>query len=182
MKPAEQPKPPIYGYIAEFEEPDRLLDAARRVKAAGYDVVEAYSPLPLHGLAEILGWSNRLPAVVFVGGLVGACVGFGLQYWVSVVDYPVIVGGKPFNSWPAFIVPTFECTILFAAISAVLGMFWLNGLPQPYHPVFNVPRFVEASRSRFFLMILSRDPRFDMDGTKKFLSALDPTSLEEVPH
>jgi hypothetical protein len=175
-------KPPIYGYLAEFEEPDRLLDAARKVKAAGYDVVEAYSPLPLHGLADILGWSNRLPAIVFVGGLVGACVGFGLQYWVSVIEYPVIVGGKPFNSWPAFVVPTFECTILFAAISAVLGMFWLNGLPQPYHPVFNVARFVEASRDRFFLMILSRDPRFDMDGTKEFLSGLKPTSLEEVPH
>jgi hypothetical protein len=175
-------KPPIYGYLAEFEEPDRLLDAARKVKAAGYDVVEAYSPLPLHGLADILGWSNRLPAIVFVGGLVGACVGFGLQYWVSVLNYPLIIGGKPFNSWPAFVVPTFECTILFAAISAVLGMFWLNGLPQPYHPVFNVARFDEASRDRFFLMILSRDPRFDMDGTKEFLSALNPVSLEEVPH
>jgi hypothetical protein len=175
-------KPPIYGYIAEFEEPDRLLDAARKVKAAGYEVVEAYSPLPLHGLADILGWSNRLPAIVFVGGLVGACVGFGLQYWVSVIEYPVIVGGKPFNSWPAFVVPTFECTILFAAISAVLGMFWLNGLPQPYHPVFNVEHFVQASRDRFFLMILSRDPRFDMEGTKKFMSALKPVSLEEVPH
>jgi hypothetical protein len=175
-------KPPIYGYLAEFEEPDRLLDAARKVKAEGYEVVEAYSPLPLHGLADILGWSNHLPAIVFVGGVVGACVGFGLQYWVSVIEYPVIVGGKPFNSWPAFVVPTFECTILFAAISAVLGMFWLNGLPQPYHPVFNVSRFVEASRDRFFLMILSRDPRFDMDGTKKFLSGLKPISLEEVPH
>lgn len=176
------PKPPIYGYLAEFEEPSALLAAAKSVKAAGYEVVEAYSPLPLHGLAEILGWSNRLPAVVFVGGLVGACFGFGLQYWVSVIDYPVIVGGKPFNSWPAFIVPTFECTILFAAFAAVLGMFWLNGLPQPYHPVFNVPRFVEASRSRFFLMILSRDERFDMVETKRFLGTLRPISLEEVPH
>jgi hypothetical protein len=175
-------KPPIYGYIAEFEEPDRLLDAARKVKAAGYEVVEAYSPLPLHGLADILGWSNRLPAIVFVGGLVGACVGFGLQYWVSVIEYPVIVGGKPFNSWPAFVVPTFECTILFAAISAVLGMFWLNGLPQPYHPVFNVEHFVQASRDRFFLMILSRDPKFDMVHTRSFLAKQRPLSLVEVPH
>lgn len=182
MKPAERSKPPIYGYLAEFADPDRLLDAARKTKAAGYEVVEAYSPLPLHGLADILGWSNRLPAIVFAGGLVGACVGFALQYWVSAVEYPLIVGGKPFNSWPAFVVPTFECTILFAAISAVLGMFWLNGLPQPYHPVFNVPHFVEASRSRFFLMILSRDPQFDMDGTKKFMKSLAPVSLEEVPH
>lgn len=182
MNPAGRSKPPIYGYLAEFAEPDRLLDAARKTKAAGYEVVEAYSPLPLHGLADVLGWSNRLPAIVFVGGLVGAVVGFALQYWVSVIEYPVIVGGKPFNSWPAFVVPTFECTILFAAISAVLGMFWLNGLPQPYHPVFNVPHFVEASRSRFFLMILSRDPQFDLDGTKTFMKSLKPVTLEEVPH
>jgi hypothetical protein len=182
MSAPPKPKQPIYGYLAEFEEPDTLLAAARTVKTEGYEVVEAYSPLPLHGLADILGWSNRLPAIVFVGGVVGACVGFGLQYWVSVMEYPLIIGGKPFNSWPAFIVPMFECTILFAAFSAVLGMFWLNGLPQPYHPVFNVPHFVEASRSRFFLMILSRDPRFDMETTKSFLASLKPVSLEEVPH
>ena len=176
------PKQPIYGYLAEFDDPQSLLAAARKTKAEGYEVVEAYSPLPLHGLADILGWRNRLPAIVFVGGLVGACVGFGLQYWTSVIDYPITVAGKPNNSWPAFLVPTFECTILFAAFSAVLGMFWLNGLPQPYHPVFNVPRFVEASRDRFFLMILSRDPRFDLHGTKLFLASLEPVSLEEVPH
>jgi len=176
------PKHPIYGYLAEFDDQDRLLGAARIVKEQGYEVVEAYSPLPIHGLADVLGWKNHLPAIVFVGGLVGACAGFGLQYWVSVIEYPLNVGGKPFNSWPAFIVPTFECTILFAAAAAVLGMFWLNGLPQPYHPVFNVARFVEASRDKFFLMILSRDPRFDMHGTKKFLETLEPVSLEEVPH
>lgn len=175
-------KHPIYGYLAEFEDPGRLLAAARTVKAKGYEVVEAYSPLPVHGLADILGWKNHLPAIVFVGGLVGACVGFGLQYWVSVIEYPMNVGGKPFNSWPAFIVPTFECTILFAAFAAVLGMFWLNGLPQPYHPVFHVDRFIEASRNRFFLMILSRDPSFDMEGTKRFMQTLAPASLEEVPH
>ena len=182
MRTAAQTKSPIYGYLAEFEAPASLLAAARKVKAEGYEVVEAYSPLPLHGLAEILGWRNHLPAIVFAGGFVGAVVGFGLQYWTSVIEYPVIVGGKPMNSWPAFIVPTFECTILFAAFAAVLGMFWLNGLPQPYHPVFNVPRFVEASRSGFFLMILSRDPRFEMEGTRKFLGSLRPMSIEEVPH
>jgi hypothetical protein len=182
MSAPKAPKQPIYGYLAEFEDQDRLVAAARAVKAEGYQVVEAYSPLPIHGLADILGWKNRLPAIVFIGGLVGACVGFGLQYWVSVIEYPVNVGGKPLNSWPAFIVPTFECTILFAAISAVLGMFWLNGLPQPYHPVFNVAHFVEASRDRFFLMILSRDPNFDMDGPRKFMGTLAPVSLEEVPH
>jgi hypothetical protein len=182
MKISTGAKQPIYGYLAEFDDPTSLLAAARSVKAEGYDVVEAYSPLPLHGLADILGWSNRLPMIVFLGGLAGACVGFGLQYWVSVIEYPLNIGGKPFNSWPAFVVPTFECTILFAAFAAVLGMFWLNGLPQPYHPVFNVPRFVEASRSVFFLMILSRYPRFDMAGTKGFMQSLKPLSLEEVPH
>ena len=175
-------RPILYGLMAEFEDPSSLLAAARKVKAEGYEVVEAYSPLPIHGLADVLGWKNHLPAIVFAGGLVGACAGFGLQYWVSVIEYPLNIGGKPFDSWPAFIVPTFECTILFAAAAAVLGMFWLNGLPQPYHPVFNVARFVEASRSKFFLMILSRDPRFDMHGTKKFLETLEPVSLEEVPH
>jgi hypothetical protein len=182
MSAPAKAKPPIYGYLAEFEDPPSLLAAARKVKAEGYEVVEAYSPLPLHGLAEILGWRNHLPAIVFAGGLVGALVGFGMQYWISVVDYPLIVGGKPLNSWPAFVVPTFECTILFASLAAVLGMFWLNGLPQPYHPVFNVERFVEASRSRFFLMILSRDSRFDLEGTRRFMQALAPVTLEEVPH
>lgn len=175
-------KLPIYGYLAEFDDQARLLAAARAVKEKGYEVVEAYSPLPIHGLADILGWKNHLPAIVFVGGLVGACVGFGLQYWVSVIEYPLSVGGKPLNSWPAFIIPTFECTILFAAAAAVLGMLGLNGLPQPYHPVFNVERFVEASRNRFFIMILSRDPRFDMTGTREFMATLAPLSLEEVPH
>lgn len=176
------PKPPIYGWLAEFEEADALIDCAKASRAEGYTVVEAYSPMPVHGLAEILGWRNHLPAIVFCGGLVGACVGFALQYWVSVIEYPLNVGGKPFNSWPAFIVPMFECTILFAALSTVLGMFWLNGLPQPYHPVFNVPRFVEASRDRFFLMVLARDPRFDLEGTRRFLERQKPVSLEGVPH
>ena len=179
-KPAA--KPPIYGYLAEFEEPAALLAAAKKVKAEGYEVVEAYSPLPLHGLAEILGWRNHLPAVVFAGGIVGALCGFGLQYWISVVDYPLNVGGKPFNSWPAFIVPTFECTILAAALSAVLGMFFLNGLPHPYHPVFNVPRFALASRDRYFLVIEARDPKFDAQATRQFLFDLHASEVSEVEH
>ena len=179
------PKPrkqPIYGYLAEFDSGEHLLGCARRVKEAGYTVVEAYSPMPLHGLPEILGWRNDLPRLVLAGGIVGALVGFGLQYWSSVIEYPINVAGRPFNSWPAFIVPMFETTILFAALSAVLGMLWLNGLPQPYHPVFNVPRFVEASRDRFFFMILSRDPLFDLRHTREFLADQTPLSLEEVPH
>lgn len=180
---AKQPaKQPIYGYLVEFDRSDDLFAAAKASRSAGYTVIEAYTPLPLHGLDEIMGYKNNLPWVVFAGGVIGACVGFGLQYWVAVIEYPLNIGGRPFNSWPAFIVPMFETTILFAALAAVFGMLWLNGLPQPYHPVFNVPRFLEASRDRFFLMILSRDPRFDMTDTKRFLADQHPLSLAEVPH
>jgi hypothetical protein len=175
-------KPPIYGYIVEFDAAENLLATAKASRTEGYTVVEAYSPMPLHGLSEILGWKNHMPLIVFCGGLFGAIASFALQYWVAVIEYPLDIGGKPFNSWPAFIVPTFEGTILCAALSAIFGMLWLNGLPQPYHPVFNVPRFVEASRDRFFLMILSRDPKFDMIETKRFLARQRPLSLEEVPH
>jgi hypothetical protein len=182
MSAPKPPKAPIYGYLAEFDRAEDLIETARRSREAGYTVVEAYTPLPLHGLPEVLGYENDLPRIVFVGGLIGALVGFGMQYWFSVIDYPINVAGRPLNSWPAFIVPMFETTILFAALSAVFGMLWLNGLPQPYHPVFNVPHFVEASRDRFFLMILSRDPRFDMVGTRSFLADAAPLSLEEVPH
>jgi hypothetical protein len=182
MSAPQKPKPPIYGYIVEFDDAERLLDTARASRAAGYTVVEAYSPMPLHGLSEILGWKNHLPLIVLCGGIFGAIAGFGLQYWVSVIEYPLNIGGKPFNSWPAFVVPMFEGTILCAALSAIFGMLWLNGLPQPYHPVFNVDRFVEASRDRFFLMILSRDPRFDMVETRRFLADQRPLLLSEVPH
>jgi len=175
-------KPPIYGYIVEFDASENLLAAARASRAEGYTVVEAYSPMPLHGLSEIMGWKNHMSLIVLCGGVFGALGGFALQYWISAVDYPVNIGGKPLNSWPAFIVPTFECTILCASLAAVFGMLWLNGLPQPYHPVFNVDRFVEASRDRFFLMILSRDPKFDMVHTRSFLAKQRPLSLEEVPH
>jgi len=182
MSAAKAPLQPIYGYLAEFDAGENLIAAARRTREAGYTVIEAYTPLPLHGLPEVLGWRNDLPRIVFVGGVVGAIAGYGLQYWAAAIEYPINVAGRPYNSWPAFIVPMFEMTILFAALAAVFGMLWLNGLPQPYHPVFNVPRFVEASRDRFFLMILSRDPRFDLQTTRSFLAEQAPISLEEVPH
>jgi hypothetical protein len=173
---------PIYGYLAEFDGPETLLAATRRARAEGYSVLEAYTPLPLHELSEVLGHKNRLPLLVLIGGLVGAAGGFALQYFTTVHDYPLDVGGRPLNSWPAFVVPTFETTILCAALTAVLGMFWLNGLPQPYHPVFNVPLFELASRNRFFLMILSRDPLFDMQRSRALLEETDSLSVWEVPH
>src|SRR5579871_892299 len=161
---------PLYGLMAEFENPDHILHAAKTAYAAGYRRMDAYSPLPIHGLAEAVGFRKTyLPLVVLIGGLTGCFVGFAFQYWVSVVNYPVIIGGKPMNSWPSFIPVTFECTVLFAALSAVFGMLALNGLPHPYHPVFNVDRFERASRDRFFLCIEARDPKFNRDGTRKFL-------------
>src|SRR5258707_4151984 len=143
---------PVYGIMAEFDGPDKILAAAKAAYAAGYRRMDAYSPLPIHGLSEALGNpQTKLGWIVLAGGLTGCFGGFALQYWASVINYPVIIGGKPLNSWPAFIPVTFECTVLFAALSAVFGMLALNGLPQPYHPCFNVDRFEHATQDRFFL-------------------------------
>jgi len=172
---------PLYGMMAEFEQPEQVVHAAKTAYAAGYRKMDAYSPLPVHGLSEALGFHyTRLPLVVLIGGIIGCIVGFGFQYWVSVINYPVIVGGKPMNSWPSFIPVTFECTILFAALSAVFGMLALNGLPQPYHPVFNADRFEHATRDRFFLCIEARDPKFDRAGTRAFLEGLGAHEVSEV--
>jgi hypothetical protein len=173
----EQP----YGLMAEFDDPNTLLAAAREAHAAGYRRMDAYSPFAIEELHEALGVHGaQVPLLVLLGGIVGACCGFGLPYWVSVVAYPINVGGRPFNSWPAFIVPTFELTVLFAAVTAVLGMLALNGLPTVYHPVFNVPRFALATRDRFFLCIEARDPRFDPQGTRQFLERLGAREVTDV--
>jgi len=177
-----KPRFPIYGYLAEFADAHDLLDAVQRARAQGYGVMEAYTPMPIEEVAHALGYKNRLPLVVLCGGLFGALAGFGMQYWVSAVDYPLDIGGRPLNSWPSFVVVTFEMTILCASLAAVLGMLALNGLPQPYHPVFHVPLFELASRNRFFLMILARDPRFEMGATKSFLESLRSLTVAEVPH
>ncbi len=167
--------------MAEFESPEALLAAAHGAYEGGYRQMDAYSPLPIHGLSEALGFRRTwLPLVVLIGGLAGCVAGFGLQYWVSVINYPINVGGKPYNSWPAFIPVTFEMTILFAAVSAVLGMLALNGLPTPYHPVFNVPRFEMATRDRFFLCIEAKDPKFDRAETARFLESLGSREVFDV--
>ena len=164
---------PIYGLMAEFDDPTSVLSAARKAYAEGYRSMDAYSPYPVHGLSEAIGFTrNQVPLLAFVGGVVGGLGGFFLQYWISVIDYPLNVGGRPFNSWPMFIPVTFECTILVAAFSAVLGMLALNGLPRPHHPVFNVDAFKMASQSRFFLCIESKDPQFDRSRTQRFLEGL----------
>jgi Protein of unknown function (DUF3341) len=174
-------RPRVYGLLAEFEQPEQLLAAAHRAREAGYRRMDAYTPFPVEGLAEALGRHYTLvPLITLIGGLTGCAGGFGLQYWVSKVAYPINVGGKPFNSWPAFIPVTFEMTTLGAALSAVLGMLALNGLPMPYHPLFNEPRFALASRDRFFLCVEARDRRFDLAETRRLLESLTPRAVMEV--
>ena len=174
-------KVPPYGLMAEFENPDALLSATRRAFEAGFRRMDAYTPFPIEGLAEALG-SHRthVPLVILIGGLIGCLGGFYLQYWVHVIDYPLIIGGRPLNSWPAFVPVTFELTILIAALFGFFGLLIMNGLPMPYHPVFNVERFQLASRDRFFLCIEVGDPKFDPDGTRRFLESLGSLGVYQV--
>jgi hypothetical protein len=171
----------IYGILAEFGEPDALLEAARKVRAAGYQNVDAYTPYPVEDLSDALGFrTTRVPLLVLVGGVLGAAGGYLLQYWLNVIDYPINIGGRPLNSVPAWIIITFELTILTAALFAVLGMLALNGLPRPHHPVFNVPEFALASTNRFFLSIEATDPRFDARLTREFLEGLAPKGVWDI--
>jgi ActD protein len=171
----------LHGLMAEFDDPRALVAATSKARDEGYRRMDAYSPFPIEELHEAMGGHHsRLPLIVLVGGLVGCVGGFLLQYWASAIAYPLNVGGRPFNSWPAFIPVTFECTILGAALSAVLGMLALNGLPMPYHSVFNVPRFALASRNRFFLCIEAKDRKFDLEATRRFLETLGPREVSTV--
>lgn len=174
---------PYYGLMAEFDSTQALLDAAHKVREAGYTKTDAYSPMPIHGVAEALGMKERKVApIVLAGGITGVIVGYGLQYWTSVIAFPLNIGGRPNHAWVSFIPPTFEVTILLASLSAVLSMILLNGLPQPYHPVFNVKRFSLASQTSFFLAIEAADPRFDPEQTKAFLASLNPLEVVPVEH
>jgi hypothetical protein len=174
-------QPSLYGLMTMFDNPDDLVSAAQKTYDTGYRKMDAYSPFPIHGLAEAVGYRKRiLPWIVLAGGIFGCVAGFTLQYWVSVSAMPLNIGGRPLNSWPAFIPVTFECTILGAALSAILGMLALNGLPRPHHPVFNQPRFAMATRNRFFLCIETADPLFDRETTGKYLEELSPYGVLEV--
>jgi len=175
---------PIFGLMAEFADVTALIVAAQRTRAAGYEKVDAYSPFPVHELFDALDvHDRRVPLFVLLGGIGGMIAGFGLCYWVSTIAYPLNIGGRPFNSWPAFIPVTFELTILFASFAAVLSWIMLSGLPLPYHPVFNVERFAKvASENGFFLTIESDDPKFDRHGTVEFLKGLGAREINEIAH
>lgn len=173
--------PDLYGVLAEFASAEQLLEAVRQVREAGYTRFDAFAPLPIHGLAEAMGARpTRLPLVVLAGGIVGGTLGYLIQWYMTVVSYPMNVGGRPDHPWPSFIPVTFELTILGAALAAVLGMLALNGLPRPHHPLFNVPDFSLASQNRFFLCIEATDAKFDSATAKEFLQRLGATKTTVV--
>jgi hypothetical protein len=175
-------KTPIYGLLAEFDAPEPLVAAVERAVAAGYRKLDAYSPYPVDALAEALRCRRtRVPLIVFLGGLCGCLGGYFLQYYAAVLGFPLNVGGRPLHSWPSFIPVTFELTVLSAALFGLVGMLALNGLPMPYHPLFNVPRFSLATRNRFFLCIEAADPQFDPQRTRQFLAECQPQQISEVP-
>lgn len=172
---------PVYGLLAEFETPEALLDATQKTHAAGYQRIDAFSPMPIEGLSEACGFEQtKVAPATFIGGAIGASVGFGIQYYASVINFPLNIGGRPYNSWPSFIPITFELTILGASIACLVAMLALNGLPSPYHPVFNVPRFALASRNRFFLCVKARDKQFQLADTRQFLESLAPFGVYEI--
>ena len=171
-----------YGVMAEFDSAQAIVDAARRAMAEGFTRVEAYTPVPIEELNDIIHKKRTiLPTLSLLGGLAGMATGFGLQYWASVIEYPMNVGGRPYASWPAFVIPSYELTILFSALATAIGMIALNGLPQPYHPVFNTPRFSLASSDKFFLVIESIDAKYDSTKTSRFLQQIGAKGVYDVP-
>lgn len=171
----------LYGLMAEFDTPAELLAATRQVTGAGYTKTDAFSPFPIHGLGDALKMKDRrLSLFVLIGGIVGCLAGYGLEYWTQVIDFPMNIGGRPYHAWVAFIPPAFETTILFGAFTAGISMIVMNGLPRPYHPVFNAPGFDRASQDRFFLVIESTDPKFNLEQTRAFLDQLHPREVVAV--
>ena len=173
----------LYGLLAEFDTPSEILTATRRAYAEGYRKMDAYSPMPVHDLDRALGMEkNAVPLVTLIGGILGGSTAYMLQWWINTIAYPINVAGRPMHSWPSFIPVTFEMTVLFAGIAAFVGMLALNGLPMPYHPIFNAERFSFVTRDKFFLCIEATDPRFDRVETAEFLQALNPRAVTEVPN
>jgi hypothetical protein len=173
--------PKLYGLMAEFTDHEQVVEAAKRARRQGYRCMDAYTPFPVEELAEALGYKRTgVPLIVLTGGIAGALGGYFMEWYSMAVDYPINIGGRPFNSWPAYIPITFELMVLCASIAAIVGMLALNRLPEPHHPVFNVPEFERASTDRFFLCIEARDPKFDAAATRQFLESLKPSSVKEV--
>ncbi len=176
-------RPRYYGLMAEFDNPTAIVVAARRAYAEGYRRMDAYTPFPVEGLAEEMRFHRtEVPLITLLGGLAGCLGGYFLQYWIAALYWPLNIAGRPLNSWPMFIPVTFELTVLVAALSALLGMLALNGLPRPHHPLFNVPRFALASQDRFFLCVEASDPRFDYAATRSFLESLSPREVSDVEY
>ena len=172
----------IYGLMAEFDTPHDIIEAAKKTSAAGYKKIDAYSPFPVEELWEAIGFHhNGVAAVVLTGGVLGCLSGYLMQWWIHTISYPTNVGGRPLNSWPSFMIVTFELTILFSVLAATFGMMALNGLPMPYHPVFNIDRFSAASKDKFFLIIFSSDPKYSSTDTRAFMETLGARSISEVP-
>lgn len=174
-----EPESAVYGYVAEFDNPEDLIVASLKATESGFTKLDAYTPFPVEGLSEAIGMDDvRVKWIIFFGGLAGVTGGVGMMYYVSVVDYPLNIGGRPLFSWPSFIPIAFECMILVAALSAVFGMLALNGLPRPYHSIFNTPNIERASQDRFFLCIEAEDPLYDQ--AQQFLSGVGALALSEV--
>jgi hypothetical protein len=179
MAHTPEPSNALYAVMAEYDNSQALVEAARRTMGQGFTRVEAYSPVPIEELNDIIHKTRTvLPKLVLAGGLSGMATGFGLQYWASVIEYPMNIGGRPLASWTTFIVPSYELTILFASLTAAIGMIMLCGLPQPYHPVFNVDRFSMASSDKFFLVIEATDPKFS--GAAAFLRETGAKGVYDV--
>lgn len=178
------PREGTYGLLAEFDTPSELIRAAQQAHQDGWKRMDCYTPYPVEEAAEAIGFHrNRVPLVTLVGGLVGLIVMFSFESWVSVLAYPLNIGGRPLYSWPAFIVPAYELTILFAGLSAAVGMLALNGMPALYHPLFNAPNFRNgATTDKFFLCLEARDPKFDLVGARAYLESFKPVSVVEVDY
>jgi hypothetical protein len=172
----------LYGLLAEFETPEDLVDATLHLRMQGYRRLEGHAPFPVDGLAEALGFEERkLPFIAFAGGAVGGVAGLFLQWYLNAYDFPINVGGRPLDAWPAFAIPAFEMTVLGAVLAVVLGMLWLNGLPRLYHPLFNAPHYARVTRDRFMLSVEQDDPCFDRQDTRQLLEQLGAAFIEEVP-
>jgi hypothetical protein len=182
MQANEHTPEALHGVMGEFDSAQAVVDAARRVASEGFTRMEAYTPVPVEELNDIIHRKRtKLSRLVLIGGLTGMATGFALQYWVSAIDYPLNVGGRPYASWPSFVVPSYELTILFSALTATIAMIIANGLPQPYHPVFNVPRFSLASSDKFFLVVEAEDPKFDVANISRLLEGLGAKGVYDVP-